>query len=75
MFLKAAPDVKNVKALQAAITGPEIVRAEGKQAYIVYPSGIGRSRLASTLIEKKLGARGTGRNWNTILKLAALAKA
>jgi uncharacterized protein (DUF1697 family) len=75
MFLKAAPDVKNVKALQAAITGPEIVRAEGKQAYIVYPSGIGRSRLTSTLIEKKLGTRGTGRNWNTILKLAALAKA
>jgi uncharacterized protein (DUF1697 family) len=36
--------------------------------------GIGRSRLTHTLIEKKLGTRGTGRNWNTVLKLAALAK-
>jgi uncharacterized protein (DUF1697 family) len=75
MFLKDAPDVKNVEALQAAITGPELVRAQGRQAYIVYPSGIGRSRLTSTLIEKKLGTRGTGRNWNTVLKLGALVKA
>jgi uncharacterized protein (DUF1697 family) len=25
------------------------------------------------LIEKHLGTRGTGRNWNTVLKLGALA--
>lgn len=73
LFLKHAPDARNVKALQAAITGPELVRAEGRQAYVVYPDGIGRSRLTSTLIEKHMG-RGTGRNWNTVLKLAALAK-
>lgn len=75
MFLKSAPDPRKVAALQAAIAGPEIVRAGGKQAYIVYPNGIGRSRLTHTLIERKLGIRGTGRNWNTVLKLAALAKA
>jgi uncharacterized protein (DUF1697 family) len=73
IFLKCAPSAKDVKALQAAITGPEIVAADGRQAYIVYPSGIGRSRLTNTLIEKKLGTRGTSRNWNTILKLEALA--
>lgn len=72
MFLKSAPDAKDVKALQAAITGPEVVRADGRQAYIVYPNGIGRSRLTNALIEKKLGTRGTGRNWNTVLKLGAL---
>ena len=74
MFLKDAPDVKNVKALRAAITGPEVVRAKGRHAYIVYPSGIGRSRLTNTLIEKKLATRGTGRNWNTVLRLGALAE-
>jgi uncharacterized protein (DUF1697 family) len=51
------------------------VRATGRHAYIVYPDGIGRSRVTSTLIEKTLGTRGTGRNWNTVLKLGALAKA
>ena len=72
MLLKAAPDAKDVKALQAAITGPEVLRADGTHAYIVYPSGMGRSRLTNALIEKKLGTRSTARNWNTVLKLRAL---
>ena len=75
MCLKTAPDAKDVKALQVAITGPEVVRADGRHAYIVYPHGIGRSRLTNALIEKKLGTRGTGRNWNTVLKLGALVTA
>jgi len=75
MFLRVAPKLKDVEALQAAIAGPEVVRAQGRHAYIVYPDGIGRSRLTHTLIEKKLGTRGTGRNWNTVVKLGALAQA
>jgi len=74
MFLKDAPDAKNIEALRAAITSAEILSADGKQLYIVYPDGIGRSRLTNALIERKLGTRGTGRNWNTVLKLDALAK-
>ena len=75
MFLKGAPAGKVVGALQASITGPEVVRAEGKHLYITYPAGIGRSRLTTALIERSLGTRGTGRNWNTVLKLGALAAA
>jgi uncharacterized protein (DUF1697 family) len=74
VFLKDPPEAKDLKSLQAAILGPEIVRADGRHAYIVYPNGMGRSRLTHALIEKKLGTRGTGRNWNTVLKLAAFAK-
>ncbi|HEV2750911.1 MAG TPA: DUF1697 domain-containing protein [Gemmatimonadales bacterium] len=72
LFLKDAPDVKSVKALQAAITGPEVVRAVGKHLYVIYPDGVGRSRLTNAVIEKRLGTRGTGRNWNTVLKLGGL---
>ena len=74
VFLKDAPNATAVKALQAAISGQEVVRAKSRHAYIVYPDGIGRSRLTNALIERKLGTRGTGRNWNTVLKLSALAK-
>jgi uncharacterized protein (DUF1697 family) len=74
MFLKAAPKANDVKAVQASIVGPEIVRADGRHLYIVYPAGIGKSRLTNVLIEKKLGIRGTARNWNTVLKLAALCE-
>jgi uncharacterized protein (DUF1697 family) len=75
LFLKAAPPEASVKALRAAIKGREIVRVAGKQLYVVYPDGIGRSKLTNKLIEDKLGTRGTGRNWNTVLKLAELAGA
>ena len=75
MLLKAAPVAKDVKALQAAITGSEVVRAGTNHVYITYPDGIGRSRLTNALIEKHLGTRGTARNWNTVLKLKALVTA
>jgi len=73
MLLKSPPRPEDVSALQAAITGPEIVCAKGRQLYTFYPNGQGRSRLTNAVIEKKLG-RCTGRNWNTVLKLALLAK-
>ncbi|HYL56779.1 MAG TPA: DUF1697 domain-containing protein [Gemmatimonadales bacterium] len=74
MFLKDAPEAKDVKALQAAITGREVVRAVGKHLYVVYSDGIGRSRLTNAVIEKNIHTRGTGRNWNTVLKLGAWAR-
>jgi uncharacterized protein (DUF1697 family) len=73
MFLKTAPPSKSVDALQAAIAGPEIVRGRGKELYIYYPDGIGHSKFTGASIEKKLGSRGTARNWNTVLKLLALS--
>jgi len=73
LCLKAAPGRPALTALQAAIVGREVVATEGRQAYAVYPDGIGRSKLTAALIERKLGTRGTGRNWNTVLKLAAAA--
>jgi uncharacterized protein (DUF1697 family) len=72
IFLKEAPSKTAGEALRNAITGPELIRFDGRQAYATYPDGIGRSRLTSALIEAKLGTRGTARNWNTVLKIAAL---
>jgi uncharacterized protein (DUF1697 family) len=74
MFLKDAPDRDHAVALEDAITGREVFRVKKNHAYIVYPDGIGRSRLTNDLIEKKLGTRGTARNWNTMLKLLSLAE-
>ena len=73
LFLKNAPDPEDVAALQADVKGPEIVKAKGKHAYIFFPNGQGRSKLTTAIIEKRLG-RGTGRNWNTVLKLGIIAK-
>lgn len=75
LFLKDAPTSAAVKALEAAVPGREIVRANGRHAYIYFPEGQGRSKLTTAVIEKHLGTRGTARNWNTILKIAASSRA
>jgi uncharacterized protein (DUF1697 family) len=75
MFLKDQPPGDVVDALRKAIVGRETIAADARQLYIVYPAGIGRSKLTTSLIEKRLATRGTGRNWNTLVKLAAAAAA
>lgn len=75
MFLKDRVDAKAVRALQGLVKGRELIRQNGRELYITYPDGIGRSKLTGALIEKALGTRGTARNWNTVRKLADLARA
>jgi len=75
MPLKTAPAKGALDALRAAIKGPEQVALVGRDAFLVYPDGIGRSKLTIGVIEKALGVRGTGRNWNTVVKLAEMAEA
>jgi uncharacterized protein (DUF1697 family) len=72
VILKDEVTAATVTALQTAIVGREVVRAQGRCLYVVYPDGIGRSKLTTAIIEKKLGTRGTARNWNTVVKLQVL---
>ncbi|HEY2708471.1 MAG TPA: DUF1697 domain-containing protein [Caulobacteraceae bacterium] len=72
MAMKSAPAADAVVALRAAVQGPEVIGAVGRELYITYPGGIGTSKLTGSVIERKLGVRGTARNWNTVTKLAAL---
>lgn len=74
MLLKHAPTAAALQSLRLALKGSERIHADGRQLYLVYPDGIGRSKLTNTLIEKHLSTRGTARNWNTVLKLAAMTR-
>ena len=67
---KSPLDASRVKAAQQAITGPERLRASGRHLYMTFPNGMGNSK-AVAVVGKALGA-GTARNWNTVLKLAAM---
>lgn len=69
MFLAAQPEEGALEALRAAYHGPEEIVLIGKELYLYYPDGIGRSKLTNNLIEKKLKTAGTARNWNTVLQL------
>jgi uncharacterized protein (DUF1697 family) len=71
MFFETTPE--SIETLLSAHTGPETFHLKGRELYITYPDGMGRSKLSNVLIEKKLKLLGTGRNWNTVTKLLILA--
>ena len=73
MFLKDGASEKDVRALQESITGREVVPGSGREVYVYFRDGIGKSRLTINVVERKLGTRATGRNWNTVLKLRVVA--
>ncbi len=73
IFLKDKAGPNAQKALDAAIKGEERGVIIGKHIYIDYTEGVGRSKLTAKVIEKAVGCSGTGRNWNTVQKLHALA--
>jgi uncharacterized protein (DUF1697 family) len=75
MFLADAPGEAAAARLSEADVGPEQFRLSGRELYLYYPNGIGRSKLTNTLIEKRVGTVGTGRNWNTVVKLLEMAEA
>jgi uncharacterized protein (DUF1697 family) len=53
--------------------GPERVGAKGREIYVDYPIDVGHSKFLPGVIERKLKQAGTARNWNTLLKMHALA--
>jgi uncharacterized protein (DUF1697 family) len=72
MFLATRPDETAQEDILKTYVGPEDLFIIGKEVYIYYTEGIGRSKLSHSLIEKKLKTVGTARNWNTILQLQKL---
>lgn len=72
VFLADHPTADGLVALRTAHRGDEIIQQNGRDLYIFYGEGMGRSKLTTNLIEKHLRTRATARNWNTVLKLWAL---
>lgn len=54
MVMGAEPEPDRITALKDAISGRELVHAVGRELFLVYPDGIGRSRLTNLRIEKTL---------------------
>jgi uncharacterized protein (DUF1697 family) len=45
----------------------------GREVYVYFPDGMGRSKFAA-LLARKLKNTGTARNWNTVVKLLEMAE-
>jgi uncharacterized protein (DUF1697 family) len=46
----------------------------GEHIYFHFPDGAADTKFAGKALEKAIGCPGTGRNWNTVLKLHAMSK-
>jgi uncharacterized protein (DUF1697 family) len=55
-------------------TDPEELRIDGREFYMYFPNGIARPKVSWVTIEKKLKTSGTGRNWNSVIKLLEIAE-
>ncbi len=74
VFMAAAPDRKAREQVLAMPCEPEELRIEGRELYIYYPNGMARPKIPFARIEKLLQTPSTGRNWNTVTKLMAMAE-
>jgi uncharacterized protein (DUF1697 family) len=72
VFLKRDPTAAELAALREKIVGREDVAAGPACLYMAYPDGIGTSKLTPAIVARALQQPGTGRNWNTVGKLAEL---
>ena len=72
-FLSGEPDAEAVKQLEATDFGDDRLSFRGREIYIAYKDGMGRSELAKQLAKAKLGVAATDRNWNTVTKLLEMA--
>jgi uncharacterized protein (DUF1697 family) len=73
-FFAGDPGAEAREKVLAMATDPEELRIEGREMYVYYPNGMARPNLPSALIERTLKVPGTGRNWNTVMKLLAIAE-
>jgi uncharacterized protein (DUF1697 family) len=61
------------KAVLALKPEPEEIRVRGRELYIYFPDGSGRSKLVPVL-SKVMKNKGTGRNWTTVSTLLEMAE-
>jgi len=63
-----------VAALDPDRSPPDELAVLGREVYLRLPSGAGRTKLTLDWLERRLGTRGTARNWRTVTKLVELAR-
>jgi uncharacterized protein (DUF1697 family) len=72
-FLAGAP-----AEAQAALAGlksyPEELHLIGRELYIYFPNGVGKSKLPWSSVEKLLKVTGTARNWNSVQAILQIAE-
>jgi uncharacterized protein (DUF1697 family) len=73
-FLESDPGEEVRVKVRAVPAEPEELFIDGRELYIYFPNGMARPKLSMAACQKALKITGTGRNWNTVLKLLEMAE-
>ena len=71
-FLAQKPPAAAVKAVHALEVAPDEAKVIGREVYLRFPNGLGRSKTPGR-VDRALKLEGTNRNWRTVEKLLELA--
>jgi len=73
-FLASDPGAEAREKVRQMKCDPEELRIEGREMYVYFPNGMGRSKLSLVRLEKTLKTPGTARNWNSVTKMLEMAE-
>lgn len=73
-FLVVEPPREAVANLEKFKELPEELHLKGRELYIYFPNGAGRSKLPWSAVEKLLKVTGTARNWNSVRAMLEIAE-
>ena len=74
LFLAGHPAAEARQKALAIKADPEELHINGRELFIYFPNGMGRPKLSVAQVERTLKVPGTGRNWNTVMKLMQIAQ-
>lgn len=73
-FLAAEPGPEARATLLSLKGHPEELHLKGRELYIYFPNGAGKTKLPWSQVERLLKTTGTARNWNSITRMLAVAE-
>lgn len=73
-FLAAQPAGSASVSLRQLAIQPEELHLIGRELFIYFPNGVGKSKLPWGRLDKVLQTPGTGRNWNSVTKVLEIAE-
>ncbi|MCU1292301.1 MAG: hypothetical protein JWP08_1151 [Bryobacterales bacterium] len=73
-FFEREPSPEAKAKVNEMSVSPEEFKVLGRELYVYFPEGVGRSKFPAVSIGRTLNVSGTARNWNTVLKLLEMAR-
>jgi uncharacterized protein (DUF1697 family) len=75
LFVERDPDPERIAAIDPSSVEPDRFAFGDRIVYVSLTGGLLESKAFAVLTDKRLGVAMTNRNWNTVVKLLALAEA